>query len=36
MKRIKRVLTADGHPGIIDHSANQYNKNDSLITVLIV
>ena len=29
MKRIKRVLTEDGHPGIIDlHSANQYNKND--------
>ncbi len=29
MKRIKRVLTADGHPGIIDlHSANQYNKSD--------
>ena len=29
MKRIKRVLTRDGHPGIIDlHSANQYNKND--------
>jgi hypothetical protein len=29
MKRIKRVLTTDGHPGIIDlHSANQYNKND--------
>ena len=29
MKRIKRVLTADGHPGIIDlHSANQYDKND--------
>jgi hypothetical protein len=29
MKRIKRVLTNDGHPGIIDlHSANQYNKND--------
>ncbi len=29
MKRVKRVLTADGHPGIIDlHSANQYNKND--------
>ena len=28
-KRIKRVLTQDGHPGIIDlHSANQYNKND--------
>jgi hypothetical protein len=29
MKRIKRVLTTDRHPGIIDlHSANQYNKND--------
>ena len=29
MKRVKRVLTAGGHPGIIDlHSANQYNKND--------
>ncbi|MGZ3849206.1 MAG: glycoside hydrolase domain-containing protein [Flavisolibacter sp.] len=29
MKRIKRVLTQKGHPGIIDlHSANQYNKND--------
>ncbi|MCG2462284.1 DUF6067 family protein [Flavobacteriaceae bacterium F89] len=29
MKRIKRVLTQDGHPGIIDlHSANQFNKND--------
>ena len=29
MKRVKRVLTKDGHPGIIDlHSANQYNKND--------
>ncbi len=29
MKRIKRALTANGHPGIIDlHSANQYNKND--------
>ncbi len=29
MKRIKRVLRQDGHPGIIDlHSANQYNKND--------
>jgi hypothetical protein len=29
MKRIKRVLTRDGHPGIIDlHSANQFNKND--------
>ena len=29
MKRIKRVLTKNGHPGIIDlHSANQYNKRD--------
>jgi hypothetical protein len=29
MKRIKRVLLQDGHPGILDlHSANQYNKND--------
>jgi hypothetical protein len=29
MKRIKRVLTQDGHPGIIDlHSANQYDAND--------
>ena len=29
MKRIKRVLTQDNHPGIIDlHSANQYNVND--------
>jgi len=29
MKRIKRVLTQGGHPGIIDlHSANQYNKHD--------
>ncbi|MBN9383196.1 MAG: hypothetical protein J0H74_20745 [Chitinophagaceae bacterium] len=29
MKRVKRVLTQDGHPGIIDlHSANQYNKRD--------
>jgi hypothetical protein len=29
MKRIKRVLTKDGHPGIIDlHSANQYDKAD--------
>ena len=29
MKRIKRVLTKYGHPGIIDlHSANQYNKSD--------
>ena len=29
MKRIKRVLTQAGRPGIIDlHSANQFNKND--------
>lgn len=29
MKRIKRVLTQNGQPGIIDlHSANQYNKSD--------
>jgi hypothetical protein len=29
MKRIKRVLTQNGHPGIIDlHSANQFNKAD--------
>jgi hypothetical protein len=29
MKRIKRVLTADNHPGIIDlHSANQYDASD--------
>lgn len=32
MKRIKRVLTKDGHPGIIDlHSANQYNERDGYI-----
>ncbi len=29
MKRVKRVLTKDEHPGIIDlHSANQYDKAD--------
>jgi len=29
MKRIKRVLTQNGHQGIIDlHSANQYDKSD--------
>lgn len=29
MKRVKRVLTQNGHPGIIDlHSANQYNNRD--------
>ena len=32
MKRIKRLLTQDGHPGIIDfHSANQYNERDGFI-----
>lgn len=32
MKRVKRVLTAGGHPGIIDlHSANQYNERDGFI-----
>ncbi|MBS0025726.1 hypothetical protein KE626_00245 [Chitinophaga sp. 2R12] len=32
MKRVKRVLTQDNHPGIIDlHSANQYNKSDGFI-----
>ena len=32
MKRIKRVLTADGRPGIIDlHSANQFNPRDGFI-----
>ena len=29
MKRIKRVLTQDGHPGLLDlHSANQFNVRD--------
>ncbi|MDE5472899.1 hypothetical protein BAX94_15810 [Elizabethkingia meningoseptica] len=29
MKRVKKVMTKDGHPGIIDlHSANQYNDKD--------
>ncbi|WP_293914981.1 MULTISPECIES: glycoside hydrolase domain-containing protein [unclassified Sphingobacterium] len=29
MKRIKRVMTKNNHPGIIDlHSANQFNKSD--------
>lgn len=29
MKRIKRVMTKGGHPGLIDlHSANQYNERD--------
>ncbi len=29
MKRVKRVLTKDSHPGIIDlHSANQFDKSD--------
>jgi hypothetical protein len=32
MKRIKRVLTQQGRPGIIDlHSANQYNRRDGYI-----
>ena len=32
MKRVKRVLTKDGHPGIIDlHSANQFNQRDGFI-----
>ncbi|HTN37710.1 MAG TPA: glycoside hydrolase domain-containing protein [Arachidicoccus sp.] len=32
MKRIKRVLTADQHPGLIDlHSASQYDKADGYI-----
>lgn len=32
MKRIKRVLMQDGHPGLIDlHSANQYNERDGYI-----
>lgn len=32
MKRIKRVLTKQGRPGIIDlHSANQYNKHDGFV-----
>ncbi|SHG26515.1 hypothetical protein SAMN05444483_107110 [Salegentibacter echinorum] len=29
MKRVKRVLTQNGHPGMIDlHSANQFNERD--------
>lgn len=33
MKRIKRVLTQDGHPGILDlHSANQFNQRDGYIS----
>ncbi len=32
MKRIKRVLTRNGHPGIVDfHSANQFNPRDGFI-----
>jgi len=32
MKRVKRVLTADNHPGLIDlHSASQYDKADGFI-----
>ena len=33
MKRVKRVLTQDGHPGIVDlHSANQFNQRDGYIS----
>jgi hypothetical protein len=32
MKRVKRVLTSGGHPGIVDlHSANQFNERDGFI-----
>lgn len=32
MKRIKRVLTEGGHPGILDlHSANQFNERDGFV-----
>jgi hypothetical protein len=32
MKRIKRVLTEGGHPGIVDlHSANQFNERDGFV-----
>lgn len=32
MKRIKRVMTKNNHPGIIDlHSANQFNERDGFI-----
>jgi hypothetical protein len=32
MKRVKRVLTQDGHPGIVDlHSANQFNERDGFV-----
>ena len=32
MKRVKRVLTQDGHPGILDlHSANQFNPRDGFV-----
>lgn len=32
MKRVKRVLTTDNHPGLIDlHSASQYDKADGFI-----
>ncbi|HEY3286045.1 MAG TPA: glycoside hydrolase domain-containing protein [Gemmatimonadaceae bacterium] len=32
MKRVRRMLKQDGHPGIVDlHSANQYNERDGFI-----
>lgn len=32
MKRVRRMLRQDGHPGILDlHSANQYNPRDGFI-----
>ena len=32
MKRVKRVLTEGGHPGVIDfHSANQFNERDGFV-----
>jgi hypothetical protein len=32
MKRVKRVLTRDGHPGLLDlHSANQFNQRDGYV-----
>ena len=32
MKRVRRMLKQDGHPGIVDlHSANQYNERDGYI-----
>jgi hypothetical protein len=37
MKRVKRVLTQDGRPGLIDlHSANQFNPRDGYINSAIL